>query len=543
MAFETFGSDESVDGNARFDAIVVGSGAAGGVAAAQLCEAGLKVAVFEAGFPARGAVHPLTSGLGHLARLLDAVGAERRLPPVVARAGQRGFRLLGRARQPVQSKCFAWAMAPDVFVDDVDCAYETEGDSRFLWYRSRQPGGKMMVPGHGRQYYRLAGVALARPEDNEVGWPFGLEELSAWYGAVEDRLELKGGEQDPARPESSQLSQVLEPTPAEKAVMKSVRARWPEARPRIGNYAAPLQWLDLASRTGNLAFYTGAVVRRVRKTETGRAAGVEWFDSATGKVRTALAPVVFLCASAIESTRILLTSRSDERGPAIGTNSSALGCYLMDHAVMSGNGYMRRGYASDERAATAEHSEPGRCVFVPPDAAIHGSMGFQIHVHPRPDGSARVDIVSFAEMLPDQWNRVRLDPVKVDRYGMPVPVIRFQFSEAQQQMARRQAGIIRQIAEDLELTDFQVNSELSPGGASIHECGTARMGSDPQTSVVDPNNECWDIKGLYVTDGACFPRQHVHNPTLTIMALTARAAAHAAASQSATPDLASYAAS
>jgi choline dehydrogenase-like flavoprotein len=396
----------------------------------------------------------------------------------------------------------------------------------------------MMVPGHGRQYYRLAGLTRSQPENDEIGWPIGLEDLSVWYGHVEDRLQLKGGAHEPARLETSRLSEVLEPTAAENAVMNKIRSRWPEARPVIGSYGAPVQWLDLADRTGNLRLHTGAVVRRILKNETGGAAGVEWIDAVTGQVRNAFAPVVFLCASAIETTRILLMSRSDPNGPAIGTNSSALGCYLMDHAVMSGNGYNRAGFRSKAGDPAPDHSEPGRCIYLPPDASIHGSMGFQIHVHPRPDGSARVDIVSFAEMMPDPWNRVRLDPSKVDRYGMPVPVIRFQFSAAQQQMARRQADTIRQIAEDLELTDFQVNSELSPGGASIHECGTARMGADPETSVVDPNNECWDIKGLYVTDGACFPRQHVHNPTLTIMALTARAAAHAAASLTKTPDLA-----
>lgn len=538
MAFETIGSDDCLGAHAHFDAIVVGSGAAGGVAAAQLCEAGLKVAVFEAGFPGRPPAHPVTSGLGQLAKFLDAVEAERRLPPVLARAGQRGFRLLGRLRQPVQSKCFAWAMAPDVFVDDVDCAYRTEEGSQFLWYRSRQPGGRMMVPGHGRQYYRLAGLSRAEPEDNETGWPISLEDLAVWYGQVEEKLKLRGGARDPASLDASRLSQVLEPTAAEHTVMNKIRLRWPEASPTIGNYAAPLPWLDLAEKTGNLTLQTGAVVRRVLRRECGEAAGVEWFDAATGEVRTTLAPIVFLCASTIESTRILLTSRSYARGPVIGTNSSALGCYLMDHAVMTGNGYNRKGFARTAGENNTDHSEAGRCIFVPPGPAINGSMGFQIHIHPRPDGGARVDIVSFAEMMPDPWNRVRLDPSKVDRCGMPLPVIRFQFSEGQQQMARRQADIIRQIAEDLELTDFKVNSDLSPGGASIHECGTARMGADPETSVVDPNNECWDIRGLYVTDGACFPRQHVHNPTLTIMALTARAAAHAAASLTKTPGLA-----
>ncbi|MGR3197154.1 MAG: hypothetical protein ACU0DM_00230, partial [Paracoccus sp. (in: a-proteobacteria)] len=115
----------------RFDAIVVGAGAAGGVAAARLCEAGLNVAIFEAGSAGTPQVNPVTRSLTALARFLDKVGAERRLPPKVARIGERVFRRLGRVRQPVQSGLFAWAMAPDILVDDRDCPYETEPGTRF----------------------------------------------------------------------------------------------------------------------------------------------------------------------------------------------------------------------------------------------------------------------------------------------------------------------------------------------------------------------------------------------------------------------------
>lgn len=523
MAASGSSSGDPLGADAPCDAIIVGSGAAGGVAAAQLCAAGLKVLVLEAGHPGCKPLHPVTGGLTGLAHLIEAAGAEKRLPPGLARFGERGFRLLGRVRQPVQSRCFAWAMAPDALVDDRDCAYQTEEGTQFYWFRSRQPGGRMLVPGHGRQYYRLAGLARPAPGSEHPGWPLSLQDLEPWYGKVEDTLKLKGGAQATGRMESSRIAELIAPTAAEESVMQTLRTRWPEAGPFLGSYAAPFNWLEQAGNSGHLTLQTGAVARRVLKSEHGKAAGVEWYDSRRREVRTARAPIVFLCASAIESTRILLASRREDDPSPIGTGSSALGAYLMDHAVMTGTGYTQGAFGDG-----SDIEEPGRSIYLPPHPSIDTRMGFQVHVHSRADGSARLDIVSFAETLPEAWNRVTLHPSRKDRYGMPQAVIRFRFSEAQHRLAEQQAGIIRQIADDLGLTGFTVNTALSPGGTSIHECGTARMGSDPATSVVDPNNECWDVPGLYVTDAACFPRQHVHNPTLTIMALTARAAAHAA---------------
>lgn len=522
-------TDVPIPDDSRFDAIVVGAGAAGGVAAARLCDAGLKVLVLEAGLARPRPVDPLTRSLTAVARFLERTDMESRLPPRVSRLGQRAFRLLGRVRQPVQSRCFAWVMAPDVLVDDRQCPYETEEGSRFLWFRARQPGGRMLVPGHGRQYYRLAGMAPA--DDTDMGWPFGLEELDASYAWVEERLGLSGSDRPAPGPQSSRLAHILEPTNSEQVIMDVIRARWPRAEPVLGSSAPPLPWLDLAARSGRLTCQAGAVVRRILKDDEGAAAGVEWTDSRTGDIRTVQAPIVFLCASTIESTRLLLSSRTDQTGSGTGTGSPALGAYLMDHAVMSGTGFR-----SKLDGVLAAQSEPGRCIHIPPHSSMDGSFSMQIHVHSRPGGGARVDFVCFAEMLPDAGNRVTLSESRRDRHGMPIPVIRFRYSEDQHELARRQAEIIRQLAADLELTDVTINSRLSPGGTSVHECGTARMGTDPTTSVLDPHNECWDVPGLYVTDGACFPRQHVHNPTLTIMALTARAAAHAAARQTTAVD-------
>ncbi|WP_369127023.1 GMC family oxidoreductase [Bradyrhizobium yuanmingense] len=130
-------------------------------------------------------------------------------------------------------------------------------------------------------------------------------------------------------------------------------------------------------------------------------------------------------------------------------------------------------------------------------------------------------------MLPRAENRVTLHPTRRDIWGIPVLHIDCRYSEADLARARDQAAAIREIAATAGVTLSRVNERPAPPGSAIHECGTARMGVDPATSVLDPNNQCWDAQGLYVTDGACFPSQGTQNPTLTILALTARACHHA----------------
>ncbi len=325
-------------------------------------------------------------------------------------------------------------------------------------------------------------------------------------------------------PDTSRLAGVLQPTPSEQAIIGAIRSRWPRARPVLGNFAPPLSWLDIAAGTGRMAFQAGAVVRRVLKDPSGAVSGVEWIDGRTGAVRTVHAPVVFLCASAIESTRILLLSRSVGDDAGIGTESPALGRHLMDHAVMSGTDIAPDRTTScpnrPSQAAASTFRPTRRCI----RRSACRSMSIPVPTGPRGSTSSR-----SPRCCPTRGTGVTLSPSQTDRYGIPVPVIRFRHSAEQRALADRQAQIIHELSADIGLTDVIVNTDLSPGGTSVHECGTARMGTDPATSVVDMHNECWDVPGLYVTDGACFPRQHVHNPTLTMMMLTARAAAHATA--------------
>jgi choline dehydrogenase-like flavoprotein len=312
--------------------------------------------------------------------------------------------------------------------------------------------------------------------------------------------------------------------------MRRLKARRPDTAPRMGSHAAPPPWLDQAHAAGRLTCRGGAVVRRILVDKSGHAEGAEWYDCDAGRLMKASAPLVFLCASAIESTRILMLSAGRPGAESVGMHSPALGRYLMDHAKVSGGGF-----AHNLPGMADQKAEQGRSIYVPNYGPAGTSFGLQVHVHPRSAEEVRVDILSFAEILPEADNRIELDPSRLDAFGMPVPKIRLRFSDAQLAAGAQQIAIVRQIIDDLQLKHVTCSSELAAPGTALHESGTARMGINPETSVVDPNNECWDAKGLYVTDGACFPRVSLQNPTLAIMALTARATEHAAASVSKKP--------
>ncbi len=513
----------ALDSAAGFDAIVVGAGASGGLAALQLTGAGLAVLVLDAGLrpgffaaPVRTTTHALVKGLAD--PKLQTV-----LPPRLVDTGVRALRLLGRVDQPVQARCFAWPLAPDSFVSDRERPYQVEDGSDFHWFRTEQIGGKMIVPGHGRQYYRMTPEDL-RPEDGQTPpWPLEPGELSPWYDYVEDLLGVSGGPDQDIPPHRQTV-----PTPAEREAIELVRARWPATRPRIGRSAPPLDGLEPAAGAGRLWCRRGAVVSEVLVDRGGAVTGVRFVDRQTGALREVRAPVVFLCASALESTRILLASEPPS-GP-IGARSGALGRYLMDHVILSGEGV-----AGPLPGAPVENL-PGRCVYLPrldlrsgARTADTGSRGHGAQLYRWSIGKGRswLNCVSFAEMLPRRENGVTLDRERRDAFGLPTLRIVCRHSEAERRRGEDQVRVVRELGELFGVRFTRRMTAPAVPGAAIHECGTARMGEDPRHAVLDPWNQCWDARGLYVTDGACFPSQGAQNPTLTILALTARACAHA----------------
>jgi choline dehydrogenase-like flavoprotein len=504
------------------DAIVIGAGAAGGLAAELLAEAGLRVLVLDAGLRAPFWRAPLKRTVSSALAALARPEIVRRLPPSLLWKCERAARLIGRVRQPVQSECYAWPSAPESFVDDRDSPYDTPDDRPFNWVRVRDLGGRMIVPLHGRQYYRHGPKDFSPDDGLSPRWPFAPDELDPWYEMVEGKLALSGRrEGNPWAPDSG-IAHIRAPTAPEAALIDVLAARFPAIQPVLGRYAPPLPSLARAAETGRLLCRTGAIVRHIEMDGRGRAIGATFYDRRARAMRTARAPLIFLCASTLESTRILLTSRSDDRPDGLGGASNALGGHLMDHVSIKVEGLGPD--FGDEQGS----SEQGPCIYLPRfdtragGGAASRGYGVRIYLSPRPNAPSYFVAVADSEMLPRADNRVTLSS-RTDAWGMPTLHIDCRHSEGELARARAQAEALAELAEVAGVTlRGAVGGPAAPGSA-IHECGAARMGEDPATSVLDPFNECWDAKGLFVTDGASFPSEGIQNPTLTILALTARA--------------------
>ena len=511
----------------HYDALVVGAGAVGGFAALLLAEAGLRVLVLDAGLPRSVLRKPLQWTVGRLVRALANPSALRYVNPALSYKARSFLKLLARHRQSIQCRCYAWDHAPDAFVDDTECPYSTPEPNPFTWLRCRQVGGRLALPTHGRQYYRFSKLDFAPMDGLSPAWPFPAEELNPWYELIERRLRLTGTYEDIAAVPDSEISEVLVPTPAEMAVMARLKDSWPGVAIMPGRFAPPLNTIELAVRTGRVQVCQGAVVREVNLNDVGELRGVTWVDARRRSERRAHAPLVFLCASALETTRILMLSRSKRHPKGLGGASGTLGRFLMDHVMLKLEGI-------------GPHLPPGplpglgRCIYLPHfnrrnPGSPRTSRGFGVQLYQSPGAGDRSYFiaVSFGEMLPRNQNCVSIDETLRDAWGVPALHIKCSYGDSELSLGRQQATALQELADALgvRVTSFD-GVPVTPGSAS-HECGTARMGTSPTNSVLNPYNECWDVGGVYVTDGACFPSQGSQNPTLTMLALTARACNHA----------------
>jgi choline dehydrogenase-like flavoprotein len=487
----------------HYDAIVVGSGPTGGWAAKTLTEAGMDVLVLEAG-------HRRLWGEAWL-----AVESARR------RAGYRvenDPRAL--ARQPMQAQCYAWKTHPHAFVDDVDNPYTTPKDKPFAWIRARQVGGRVVVRSHGLQFYRLGDFDFkaASRDGFGVDWPFSYAELAPYYDKVERFIRLVGNADDiPHLPNPIPAKQHLRVTNAEEHLQSAIARRWPDRKLIKRRTSAPPRPILAAAATGRLTLRSSAVVREVLVDHaTGRARGVAWLEG--GVERTATARVVVLGASTIESTRLLMNSRSTRYPDGLANSSDALGRYLMDHTHISGfeSAMHLPRWRLHELVSWAYIAQFRNVTTKEPDF-LRG-YGISVFTYGR-----YCDFTAFGEMLPRATNRVTLDPIRKDKWGIPVARIDCEHSDNERLQAKDAMNQCREMLAAAGFEQKPLEPKLGPPGLAIHEVGTARMGSDPKTSVLNPFNECWDVKNLYVVDGACFVTQGVQNPTLTMMAISLRA--------------------
>jgi len=548
----------------RYDAIVVGSGISGGWAAKELTEKGLRTLVLEAGRP-----------------ISPAADYVMQVQPWEMRYRGKGDRATLAHDQPVQGKCYAcdeWSH--QFFVNDREHPYATVEGSRFDWIRGRQVGGRSIV--WGRQVYRWSDLdfeANAR-DGHGTDWPIRYRDLAPWYDYVERFVGISGDAEGLPQLPDGQFQPGMPLTVVERHARERLRQRYGGQRTlTIGRCAiltrqlgerAPCSYcgvcergcatfsyfnsvhstLPAAARTGRLTLRPFSVVHSViYDRRTGRARGVRVVDARTRQPLEFEARVVFLCASALESTRILLNSRDAQWSTGLANSSGTLGKHLMDHWMGAGargtvpgfedrttSGERPNGtYLARFRNVTEAHPDFLRGYAYQGGSRRAGwergeelpGYGAGLKTALRTPGPWRMSLYGFGECLPRETNYVELDPQLVDAWGVPALRIHCAFGENERAAMRDAATQAAEMLEAAGVRNVTSFIEDNPPGLTIHEMGTARMGRDRRTSVLNGWNQAWDVPNLFVTDGACMASTANQNPSITYMALTARAVDHA----------------
>jgi choline dehydrogenase-like flavoprotein len=518
-----------------FDAIVVGSGATGGWAAKHLTEAGWCVLLVEAGPP----VCPQRVSEVH-------GGGRARLAKPEHGSTPSGPFEWARRRQPVQSTHDAYREDSYwLFADDLSNPYLIASNRDFRWIRSQILGGRTNL--WNRVSPRFSDYqfqpALSGHADNS--WPIAYGELAYYYDLVETYAGVIGGPIDHPDVPDNRFFLHRKMSGVEMDFKSRVETAWRLRRvattPEFGlsrpagapeDPAGPFfssvgSTIPDARRTGRLTLRCNSFVERVLWEErVGRALGVSCVDRETGVRSGVTSRVVFLCASTLESTRLLLLS-------GLGSRCRALGRGLMDH--VRGARLIGRRPAKLSELEEAEQRGPTGRIYIPPgripgrhrerrnDYQIQGTLFTDVS-----RGVVWCSLRAFGEMARRDSNHVTLHPEHQDAWGVPVLQIDCAHSRAEHDMVDRQAEDCGQImdAAGYTLVSGKSTSEILPPGAGAHELGTACMGDHPENSVLNRYNECWAVKNLFVTDGASFATSGFQNPTLTMMALTARACDH-----------------
>ncbi len=553
-----------------FDAVVVGSGIAGGWAAKELTERGLKVVLLERG-----------QNVEHRKDYPGEGKAPWQLPyrdHVPEQIVEKDY--------AIQGKCYAFKESTkQFFVKDSEAPYETPDGKPFDWIRGYHLGGRS-VTWH-RQSYRLSDLDFEANKSEGIGvdWPIRYRDIAPWYDHVESFAGITGSLEGLPQLPDGVFQPPMQMNCAEKAMKRRLETALPGRKLIIGRAAhltAPTAeqrelgrtrclhrnecqrgcsfgayfsslsaTLPAARNTGNLTVVTDAVVQSVDYDDAERrATGVRVVDANTGERRSYRGRLVFLCASTLGSTQIMLNSRSERFPSGIANDSGALGRYLMDH-VGGANFYARvPGFLDQYHVGR----RPNGC-YIPrfrnvtaADKRFLRGFGYQgeafredwrrggydegigeaLKTRLRQPGPWVFWMSGFGEMLPYEHNRVWLDEKKMDKWDMPIMHIDCTHGDNEKAIQKAMAEDGRQTLEAAGLVDISVSQPEAPPGLLIHEMGTARMGHDPATSVLNRYNQAHDVPNLFVTDGACMTSSACQNPSLTYMALTARAA-HAAA--------------
>lgn len=540
-----------------YDAIVVGSGISGGWAAKELCEKGLKTIVLERG-----------RNVEHVKDYTTAMKApwefEHRL----------GFTNEMKENFPIQSRCYAFDEATQQFwVNDKENPYNEI--KPFNWLRGYQVGGRSLM--WGRQCYRWSDVDFeANAKDGHgVDWPIRYRDVEPWYSYVEDFVGVSGqAEGLPQLPDGHFLP-AMEMNCLEKHVAGRIKEHFNDRIMTIGRAAhltkglhgrGPCQYRNLcargcpftgyfssngatlpaAARTGNLTLRPDAVVLEVLYDDKKqKATGVRILDTHTMRTVEYYANIIFLNASTLGTAQILLGSVSSRFPNGFGNDSEQVGHNLMDHhfgvgAWGSFDGFKDQYYSSGRRPSGIyiprfrNISEATKRTDYVRGFGYQGGadrargtswegIGAAFKEAQTELGDWSMGVGSWGEHLPYYENKVTLNKDKKDKYGLPTLDIDCAFKENEMAMRKDMLESAKEMLEAAGLKNVGGYDDMPPPGHCIHEMGTARMGKDPKTSVLNGNNQMHAVKNVFITDGSCMSSSACQNPSITYMALTARA--------------------
>ena len=550
--------------NENYDAIVVGSGISGGWAAKELTEKGLTVLLLERG-----------KNIEHAKDYVNAHKGPWEYPHRGNRtyAMEEAYPVLSRD-YPLNERNLGW------WVDEKESPY-TEV-KRFDWYRGYHVGGRSLL--WGRQSYRWSDLDFeANARDGiAIDWPIRYAELAPWYDYVERHAGIAGSIEGLAQLPDGQFQPAMPLNCGEELVAGRLRGLFDGKRRlipgRVANLTQPLPgrspcqyrnacWLGCpygayfssqsstlpaAMATGRLTLKPFSIATEVLyDKDLKRATGVRVLDAVTERTTEYTSRVVFVCASTLNSAWLLMQSATDVWPGGLGSSSGELGHNLMDHHFRTG----AEGFLVDEvlnsqyyfgnrptgfyiprfRNLPGEKREYVRGFGYQGSASRQGwqravreaGVGGDFKDRAAEPGAWQIGGMAFGEILPRHENRVSLDKVKRDKWGLPVLAIDCETGENEQKMRE---DMKNDMAEMLEAAGVRSVTTYDRGyamGMGIHEMGTARMGNDPKTSVLNRWNQVWDAPNVFVTDGSCMVSSSCVNPSLTYMALTARAVDHA----------------
>ncbi len=546
----------------EYDAIVVGSGISGGWAAKELCEKGLKTIMLERG-----------QNIEHVKDYVDTNKAPWEFP----HRGRRTQKLI--EEYPVLKRDYPLSeINLDWWASDKDCPYVEH--KRFDWFRGYHVGGRSLM--WGRQSYRLSDFDFEANAKEGIGvdWPVRYKEIAPWYDYVEKFAGISGNRDGLPQLPDGQFQPPMEMTCVEKDVAARIKEHYKGKRAmiigRTANLTAPVEGrtqcqyrnkcmhgcpfggyfstqsstLPAAMKTGKLTVRPWSIVTRILyDKDKKRATGVEVLDAQTNQTYEYKAKIVFLNASALNSAWVLMNSATDVWPDGLGSSSGELGHNVMDHHLGIGAGGRAEGYEDKYYLGFRANG-----VYIPRYRNLFGdkrdylrgfgyqgggsregwsrtvpeyTIGAEFKEALTEPGSWTMGIGGFGEMLPYHDNKITLDKTKKDKWGLNVLAFDVELKENELKMRKDMLADAIEMLEAAGIKDVHGGDGDGTPGRGIHEMGTARMGHDAKTSVLNKWNQVWDAQNVFVTDGSFMTSAACHNPSLGYMAFTARAADHA----------------